>query len=367
MIAPGARRLRVAVVGCGVGTRHARAFRQLADRFELVAVCDAEPARATALAREMGGIDAGSDYLQLLQRGHLDVVSLCTPPGLHRDQISQALSAGCHVVCEKPLVGTLYDLDLLRHAAASAGRSIVPIFQLRFGSGVQKLKRLVDLGIAGRSYLATIETAWNRGAEYYATPWRGSWKGALGGCLLGHAVHAHDMLCHIVGPVARVSGLVKTLVNPVETEDCVSAALEMVDGSLAALAVTLGSVRETSRLRFCFERLVAESNTHPYEYSSDPWQFAGSSAEVDREIAAALRDIPPGPEGYVAQFIGLHQFLCEGGECPVTLDEARASIELATAIYASAESGRTIELPLRADHPVYHGCRPPRTSLLASG
>jgi predicted dehydrogenase len=366
VIKPGSRRLRVVVVGCRIGARHARAYRQLADRFDLVAVCDTEMERATALADEMGGVDAGSDYLQMLRRDDIDVVSLCTPPGLHLDQIQQALAAGCHVVCEKPLVGSLHDLDFLRTAAATARRSIVPIFQLRFGSGLQKLRRLVELGITGPSYLTTIETAWNRGAEYYANPWRGTWKGSLGGCLLGHAVHAHDMLCHVLGPVARVSGFVKTLVNPIETEDCVSAALEMADGSLATLAVTLGSAREISRLRFCFERLVAESNTHPYDYSSDPWQFAGSSPEIDGEIAAALRDFSPGPEGYAAEFIGLHQFLCEGGESPVTLDEARASIELATALYVSAESGRTIELPILPDHPAYHGCTPPRTSPVGS-
>lgn len=356
--------LRVAVVGCQVGTRHARAFQRLGDRFQVVAACDTHLPRARALAEEIGGaIEIAPDYSELLARGGLDIVSICTPPGLHFRHILQGLDAGCHVVCEKPLVGSLRDLDAIGAAATGAGRRILPIFQMRFGAGVQKLKRLVDLGLAGRCYLSTIETAWIRGPEYYAVPWRRSWRGSLGGCLLGHAVHAHDILSHILGPVARVCAFAKTLVNPIETEDCVSASLEMADGSLATLSVTLGSAREISRLRFCFERLVAESNTHPYEYSGDPWTFTGNSPEIDHEVTAALEQFRPGPEGYDAQFIGLHEALRCGCPCVVTLEEARASIELASALYTSARQSRVVELPIGPHDPVYHGWEPGSTEI----
>jgi predicted dehydrogenase len=91
---------------------------------------------------------------------------------------------------------------------------------------------------------------------------------------------------------------------------------------------------------------VAESNTHPYDYSSDSWTFAGSSLAVEREIHDVLREFRSGPEGYDAQFIGIHAALNGAAECPVTVEEARASIELATALYISADTRRMVELPI---------------------
>ncbi len=294
-------------------------------------------------------------YDELLGRGGLDLVSICTPPYLHFKQISQALQAGCHVICEKPLVGSLRELDQLATLGANNHARIVPVFQMRFGGGLQKLKRLVEDGVAGRSYLATIETAWRRTEEYYEVPWRRTWKGSLGGCLLGHAVHAHDMLTYINGPVARVRAIAKTLVNPVETEDCATASLEMSDGSLASLSVTLGSVVELSRLRFCYENLVAESNLAPYDCSSDPWKFVGASAEIEKQIRETLLDWKSGPEGYDAQFLDAYRVIREGEQGVARLSDARASIELASALYHSAQCDETVYLPIRPEHPAYSG------------
>ena len=66
---------------------------------------------------------------------------------------------------------------------------LMPIFQYRYGNGVQKAKRIIDAGLAGKPYLATVETAWKRTAAYYAVPWRGKWATELGGVLVTHAIH----------------------------------------------------------------------------------------------------------------------------------------------------------------------------------
>lgn len=352
------KRLRVAVVGCSIGRQHAEAFARLNQHFELVAVCDTDGLRARSVAEQIGEIEWVEKYEDLLNRGDLDLVSICTPPFLHLEQVTMALEAGYHVICEKPLVGSLGDMDRLEAIMDRAGKKIVPVFQMRFGAGLQKLKRLVESGLAGRSFLATIETSWCRGGEYYAAPWRRTWKGSLGGCILSHSVHALDMLCYINGQVDRVQAFAKTLVNPVETEDCATASLEMRDGSLASLSVTLGSVRELSRMRFCFENLVAESNTSPYEYSSDPWKFEGGSVKADRRIEAALQGFAPRPEGYDAQFLDAFGVFEECMPGTTGLNDARISIELATALYHSAQSRMPVKLPLSHDHPAYDGFRP---------
>jgi len=229
----------------------------------------------------------------------------------------------------------------------------MPIFQYRFGQGLQKLKYLIDAGLAGQPYLTTVETAWRRRADYYEVPWRGKWATELGGVLLGHAIHAHDMFSFISGPVRRVFARTATRVNPIEVEDCASISLEMADGSLATLSATLGSAAEITRHRFCFSGLVAESNSRPYSNSGDPWTFTGDTPEQEQQIAAALEQFEPLPAGWAGQFYRFYHALRNGAEPPVTLADARTSLELITAIYYSVQTGRDVELPIGPDHPKY--------------
>ncbi|SRR6266545_485787 len=346
-------RLRVAVVGSGVGVSHIDAYKSLPELYDLVAICDIDRDKAQQLADKYAIPRVTMDIVDLCRMDDLDAIDLCTPPHLHFAQIQQVLAAGKHAICEKPLVGSLKAVDELIVVEAQSGRRVMPIFQYRFGHGLQKLKFLIEAGLAGRAYLSTVETAWRRRADYYAVPWRGKWATELGGTLLSHATHAHDMLCYVVGPIRRVFARAITRVNLIEVEDCASVALEMADGSLASLAATLGSATEITRHRFCFSGLTAESNTRPYSNSGDPWVFIGDTPELDAQIVAALGQFAPLPEGFAGQFHRFYDALQTGTELPVTLADARASLELVTAMYDSAQTGKDVELPIGADHPKY--------------
>jgi len=347
--------LRVGVVGCGIGRQHLDAYGALPDLFEVAALCDVDEAKAreTAGVYSIGRVVTSLDAL--LDLDDLDVVDLCTPPYLHAAQTLQALEAGKHVICEKPLCGSLEDADRVAAGEKRAGRRVMPVFQYRFGHGIQKLRRLVEEGIAGRAYLTTVETAWRRRPAYYAVPWRSRWATELGGPVVNLAIHAHDLVGYVLGPVRRVSALLTTLVNPIETEDCGAIALEMADGSLCTLALTTGSAHEISRHRFCFANLSAESNTAPYRSTHEPWTFTGDTPEIDERIAATLARFEPRPEGFAGQFSRFHQALESGTELPVTLADARASLELITAIYHSARTRAPVSLPLDPGHPLYGG------------
>jgi predicted dehydrogenase len=348
----------VGVVGLGVGLEHLAAYRRLGDRFEVVALCDPDASRIEVARAFFPGPRALPRYEDLLACDDVDVVDLCTPPALHVEMARRALEAGRHVVCEKPLAGSLAEVDALARGAAAAGRHLMPVFQYRFGRGVARLRRLISEGVAGRALLATVETAWRRGADYYAVPWRGRFETELGGVCVSHAIHAHDLLLHLLGPARQVHARLATRVNPIETEDCAVVSLELADGALAALSATLGSTREITRLRLCFEHLTAESGLAPYAPGAEPWTFTPASPEAGRRVDACLGGFEPGPEGYAGQLAGLHDAVVGGAALPVTVADARAALELVTAIYASAESGRAIDLPLGPDHPRYAGWRP---------
>jgi predicted dehydrogenase len=259
------------------------------------------------------------------------------------------------VICEKPLVGSLAEIDELAALAEACGRRLMPIMQFRFGNGVGQLQHLIARGVAGRAYVATIETHWSRGPDYYASPWRGRKATELGGALLSQAIHAHDLLLCLLGPARRVCARIATRVNAIETEDCAVATLEMADGSLASLSATLGSAEEISRLRFCFEGLTAESNHAPYRASSEPWRFIPRGAEHASRIDTALAEFRPQEEGFARQFALFHEALETGGPLPVTTEDARRSIGLAAAFYHSAATGTEVALPLGPDHSTYRG------------
>lgn len=355
-------RLRVGVVGLGVGRIHVWSYQQLPEHFEVVAVCDPDEERTAAVKKHQSVARSYRDLDDMLAHEPLDVVSLCTPPHLHLAQCRTALAAGLHVVCEKPLVASLADVDALVRDEASAVGRLMPVLQYRFGAGVRRLRRLADAGVTGRAYVTTVETAWLRGADYYAAPWRGRWETELGGVLLTHASHAHDLLCFVLGPIGSVFARTTTRVNDVETEDCAGAVLEMADGSIATLATTLGSQVEITRLRFCFERLTAESALAPYAPGDDPWTITPADASAAEAIDAALRDFEPPATGYVGQFAAFADALSRGTELPVTLADARRSLELVTALYHSQDVGTPVSLPLAPDHPKYASWLPTRAT-----
>lgn len=331
----------VAVVGLGVGRAHLWAWKRLPEHFRVAAVCDHDDDRRAATAERFPDAFAAGDLDELLERDDVDIVDLCTPPALHLDQITRVLRAGKDVVCEKPLVGTPTEVDQLLALEAETGRRVMPIFQYRYGHGLQKLRHLVEAGVTGALHTATIEVSWRRGPDYYAAPWRGTVAGELGGVLLTHAVHALDMLTYVAGPVVAVSARTSTRVNDVETEDCAAVAFELEGGALGTLSATLGSIVEITRHRLCFEHLTAQSNTEPYTNSSDPWAFTGTDPAA---VEAALETFEPRHENFLGQFERYGEARRDGTELPVTLHDARRAIAAVGAMYESATARREIQL-----------------------
>jgi predicted dehydrogenase len=350
-------KLRVAVAGSGIGRNHIEAFKNLPELYEVVAIAGKDE-RTRKVAEQYGVARISDDFSELCRMPDVDVIDICTPTFLHYEQTLQALRAGKHIILEKPSCGSLRELDGLVAAEKSSGRRIMPIFQNRLGTSAQKMRFLVKEGVTGRAYLATAETAWRRRWDYYNGTWHGKWSSELGGALVTLGIHAHDVLTSIIGPARSVFARMNTRVNPVETEDCFSASLEMADGSLASLSLTTGSCDQITRLRFTFANLSAESPSQTYGGTSAPWKITPDSPEAAVAIEAALARFTPLPEGFAGHFSGFYTGLRDNTPFPVTLDDSRQAIELLTAFFLSSRSNRPVELPILPDHPYYDGWLP---------
>ena len=138
----------------------------------------------------------------------------------------------------------------------------------------------------------------------------------------------------------------------------------MRNGALVSTAATLGSQREISRLRLCFEHVTFESSTAPYSTGDDPWEIVPASPEAKARIADALAGYRAVPSRYEGQLAAYHAALTTGAALPVTLIDARSSLELAAALYHSAATGTAVTLPIAADHPAYKGWSPSNPELV---
>jgi predicted dehydrogenase len=161
------------------------------------------------------------------------------------------------------------------------------------------------------------------------------------------------MVLYILGPAKSVFGRTATRVNQIEVEDCVAIALEMADGSLGTISVTLGSRAEISRHRFTFRNVTAESNIEPYANSREPWAFSFNPAGNEKQMKDAIDQLTPLPERYAGQFYRFYHSLRDGKELPVTLKDARAALEVVAATYYSSEKSELVHLPIGPGHPKY--------------
>jgi predicted dehydrogenase len=344
----------VAVVGAGIGRSHiTEGYLNNPDKFRVVAVCDLDVDKMTKLADEFGIERRTTKYDELLAMDDLDIIDICTPPMVHYPMIMAGLRAGKHLVCEKPLVGSLKEIDEVIALEKQSRGKLMPVFQYRFGNGIQQAKRIIDAGLAGKPYVGTVETLWRREAPYYAVPWRGKWKTELGGVLMGHAIHPHDIFVYLMGPIKSLFGRVATRVNDIEVEDCISASVELQSGALGSFTASLGSADEITRIRLAFENVTFESDHAPYNPGALPWKILPRNEATKEAIETLLQDWTDVPPRFHTQMARFYNSLTTGAALPVTTTDSRRALEIVTAFYHSSETRTEVSLPIGPDHPKY--------------
>ncbi len=337
--------LRFALLGCGaIANKHAAALSYL-DDVELVAVSDLNQEAAEAFAAKHG-IRSYQDPRQMIEENDIDIVSVLTPSGFHAQNILELVDCGTHFVVEKPMALRLDDADRIIRACAVQDTKVFVVQQNRFNPPVQALKAALDAGRFGKMVLGSVRVHWCRRQPYYdSKKWRGTW--ALdGGVTSNQASHHIDMLEWIMGEVVSVMAMTETRLAKIEVEDTACALLRFASGALGVIQATtatrpndlegsltvLGEKASVEIGGFFMNKLQTWQFAEPtpsdetiFEtHGSNPDIFAWNHAEYLKNVVRAIQSNSRG--------------LVEG------LD-GRRSLELITAIYESAETGR--EVPLR--------------------
>ena len=217
MTAAGNGPLRVGLVGTGgvCDQVHYPGFSRIPG-VEVAALVEADP---DLLASRLRGWEVAEGYPTLteaLQKAELDAVAIATPNNLHRDFIEEALGAGCHVLCEKPLGMNYEEARRIYEMAAGSGRRHMTAFTYRFVPGMTYLKHLVDAGELGKIMHARFQRLQDWGE--HAIGWR-QYKDRAGSGELGDmGIHRIDFAEHLLGPIRSVCAHMKQLARRDRTE-----------------------------------------------------------------------------------------------------------------------------------------------------
>jgi predicted dehydrogenase len=333
--------LRVALVGMGrIGRVHLQAL-SAARGAEVVGVFDLNTQLARERAEAAGVPRVFASWREVLSDPEVQCVGVLLPHDVHEQYAIEALEAGKHVVCEKPLAPTLAECERMLAAARSSGRKLFPVHNRVYSQAVEKMGEIVHQDGIGEVFLAqttgfeappTVQT-------WLATP-RGG-----GGVLMSQAVHPMYVLRWLLGDVVRVSCLFgDRKVVDMSAEDHAVVLLKFANGIAAEMTCTFGIAHgpldhsitlhgrdgylELSRtgLRAIAPRLFGDTTLHDI-----PLNEAGTSAAFGRMWEDYARGI------------------LEGVPTRQTGEDGKRAVEIVQAAYRSNATGQTIELPLSID------------------
>lgn len=232
--------IKFAIIGCGrIAQRHAEHINKFG---KLVSVCDIEPQKANELAN-LYGVKPYYDLNQMLENeSEIDVISVCSPNGLHAEHSIVALNAGFNVLCEKPLAIKLEDCGKMISAAESANKRLFAIKQNRYNPPVAAVKKAIEEGKLGKIYSVQLSCFWNRNEDYYKNSWKGTQE-FDGGTLYTQFSHFIDLLYWMIGDVKQVKAFGKNFAHNgiIEFEDTGVVIVEFLNEAIGTINYTVNS------------------------------------------------------------------------------------------------------------------------------
>ncbi len=226
--------MKVGLIGTGaIANKHAQAYQNIG--FELVACSNQTASRGREFA-ERWGAKFIPDSGELCRYPGLDFIDVCTFPDSHLEPVEICASIGRPVQLQKPIATNLEAARRMIDVARSAGIKVCVMSQHRFDDATLFLKRALPAGRLGKLLQADAYVKWFRSDEYYSRSIKGSWHTEGGGALINQAIHQIDILLHLMGPVAQVSGVWQLGArHKIESEDVVNALLSYQSGATGVI------------------------------------------------------------------------------------------------------------------------------------
>jgi len=340
------RKIRMAIVGCGrISKNHFGSIEKHQENVELVAICDTNPA-VLKEHEERYKVPAYRSLEVMLDGEDLDIVTLCSPSGIHPMQTEIIASRGVHVMTEKPMATRWTDGVAMVKACDKANVRLFVVKQNRRNSTLQLLKRAVQEKRFGQIKMVHLNVFWTRPQEYYdQAKWRGTWE-LDGGAFMNQASHYVDLIDWLIGPVDSIQAMTSTT-RDIEVEDTGVLNIKWRNGALGSMAVTMltypknleGSITILGEKGTVKVGGVAVNDIQLWDFENEK--------DYDKDVANANYETTSvygfGHPLYYKNVIDVLR-----GEAEPETDgrEGLKSLELLIAAYLSARDGKTISLPL---------------------
>ncbi len=320
-----------------MGRNHARVYHEL-ENVELVAVVDAEPARAEEVGRAYGAL-AYQDAEEMLRRHQPEAVSVAVPTAAHAAVSLAALEAGAHVLIEKPIAATIEQAELLIRRAQALQRKLMVGHIVRFNPAIQQLKSKLAAGELGRTFQVICRRVGPFPARIRDV-----------GVVIDLATHDLDLMRYLIGAdPLRVYAETEHRIHT-ELEDLVLGLLRFPGGIVGALEVnwlTPTKVREVLVLgeRGLFRVDDLTQDLYFYENAFSPenlWPMLQTLKGVGE--GAMTRFALQRYEPLKAELGAFIQAVCQDTPVPISGEDGLAALRLALALVQSGRTHQVISL-----------------------
>jgi 1,5-anhydro-D-fructose reductase (1,5-anhydro-D-mannitol-forming) len=303
---------------------------------KLVAVVSRDRGRAEAFAEEHGAARAYDDLGAALADPEIQAVWIATPHALHREHVEQAAAARRHVLCEKPLATTVEDGKAIVRACRNAGVMLGTGYHLRHHPLHREARRLVTEGELGEIAMAQAEWSLPPGPPNASAPWRRDPDISGGGIVTGTGIHAIDLLRYVlddeVDEVAAMTDAATSPIRPLETRAQIL--MRFRRGTLAIVRCARGVHAPQNDL--LIQGVTGSLTGHRTIDELTRGRLEVSGAD------SPLSGVPAGSDMYALQARAFADAVERGDEPDASGEDGLRMVEIATALYESARTGRRV-------------------------
>jgi predicted dehydrogenase len=351
------KKLRFAIIGCGrISYKHVEALCENKEEAVLVATCDVVLDRAVAKKNEyinsIGDkglkVEVYSDYLEMLQKEEIDVVTIATESGYHAEIAINAMNKGKSVIVEKPIALSIKDADEMIETAKKNNVKLCVNHQNRFNKPIQKLRSVIEENRFGKLINGTARVLWNRNMGYYEqAPWRGTWA-QDGGTLMNQCIHNIDLLQWMMGgEIERVYAECDTYLRDIEAEDFGAIVIRFKNGAIGIVEGTAcvypNNLEETLSI-FGEKGTVVIGGMAVNELKT--WRFDGENEEETKKELQVEIDNVYG-KGHTPLFKDVIDAINNDTVPLVSGEEGKKAMEIILAAYKSRKTGLPVKFPIQ--------------------
>jgi len=328
------RRLKVGMIGCGgIARVHADRLRMMGE-VKLVAFADIVKEKAKDFSERYGG-KAYKDWYRMLSKEDLDLVYICIPPFAHEDEVMVAAEKGINIFIEKPIA---LNMKLAREMVRAIEKNKVKSqvgYNCRFGLALEKAKKLIQSGEAGKVGLAL--------GIYWCHFLGGSWwrdKTKSGGQIVEQSTHMYDALRYLCGDVETVYGRMNRIfwtdIPDLTIEDVSSSTFRFKSGAVGSIVSTTWGVPS----QWWFKWMLATEKYTMEARDANTLTLYSIGQPLKVETISEARDT------YLLEAENLVKAILTDGETKTPISEGAKTLEFTLATMKSMETGKPITLPL---------------------